>query len=226
MTLTALQRERALSLRSAGVNVRDIARQVDAGYGTVRYFLDRNKRSATPFIARVWDIETTNLKADIGILLVAAFLDLNDGTVESRTIDDFEGTVSQRERQLARWAREQYVQADLLIGHNSLAFDKNFLNGVVARHNLEPLPLRVHADTYLIARYGLKGLMGYSLSNLADVFGVGVKDLPSKNDWREANAGDPDSIKRLRHRCICDVVVTAAVWNRLKGYWAQWKGAR
>ena len=45
-----------------------------------------------PYITQVWDIETTDFKADIGTLMVSSFLDLHNGVPNSRTVHDFEGT--------------------------------------------------------------------------------------------------------------------------------------
>lgn len=178
---------------------------------------------------KVWDLETTSLKADIGSLLVAAFLDVDksSGGLVSRTINDFDGTWEDKEEQLLMWTLEQIHDADILVGHNTKAFDRNFLNGVEFRHGLQPRSPVLHVDTYLVARYGVKGLFqSCSLSNIADVIGVGEKDRPAKGDWRKAISGDPESMERLRVRCEEDVKLNAAVWARLKPYWLLWRARR
>jgi len=176
---------------------------------------------------KVWDIETTGLKADISSLLVSAFLDTQTGIIDSMTILDFDGDWDDKERQLYFWTREQMLETDMLIGHNTKAFDRNFMNGLTFRMNASPIPERYHLDTYLIARYGAKGIFqSNSLSNLGDVLGVGEKDKPNKEDWRLANSGDPVAMQRLRQRCEEDCRLNAAVWARLKPYWLLWQCKR
>ena len=175
----------------------------------------------------VWDLETTDFQADIGNLMVSSFLDLANGVPNSRTVLDFKGTLPQREKQLAVWTTEQIRQADVIIGHNVKAFDRNFLSGVCARHDLPQVPKRTYLDTMLIARHGLKGKIRASMANLADVLGLPIpKDSPSKNDWRLYIGGDPDAIARITERCELDVIVNALLWDKLKRYYYEWKGER
>lgn len=101
-----------------------------------------------------------------------------------------------------------------MIGQNSLAFDRWFLNGVLFRHELGSIPRRIHIDTYQTAK-GRLG-MGASMANLLDMAKLGTKDAPSKHDWREANIGDPEAVARIRERCEKDVIATAKLWQKLK----------
>jgi DNA polymerase III epsilon subunit-like protein len=135
--------------------------------------------------------------------------------------------IADAERQLIEEVLALYSSASILIGHNSKAFDRNFLNGVCARHDLPAPPPRFHIDTYHVARYGLKGIyQSVSLDNLADILHVGVKDRPSKHDWREASIRDEEALERIRERCESDVRLTAAVWSKLMPYWVLWRGDR
>ncbi len=229
--LTAEQRAEIDHLQDQkGWGRRKIARSLGIGEKAVRYYCERRDADSypdpVPLRSVVWDLETTNLKADIGTLMVAGFLDLITGEVTVRTIMDFEGTtIEEREGLLACWASSQFCLADILIGHNSLGFDRNFLNGVCGRHGLEPLPKRLHIDTLQVARHGFKGLMqSNSLENLGDFFKVGVKNKPSKHDWRLANLTDPDAISRITERNVSDLFLTAAVWSKLLPHWQRWRG--
>jgi hypothetical protein len=239
-TLTKAQRGRVLDLHRTGLSARKIAQEVDLPYGRVRRYLEHLGSihtinewgvSLAPTTrlwptTLVWDIETTNLRSDIGALIVVAFLNLGTGEEEVRTIYDFKGSRAEREKQLVEWASERYASADILIGHNSQAFDKNFMNGVRARHGLEHLPPRFHIDTYQVARNGFKGLLqSYSMENLADFFRLPIqKDKPSKHDWRQANLLDEESVSRIATRCVEDVRVNALLWEKMRPYWQRWKG--
>jgi len=178
-----------------------------------------------PFRVGVWDLEVSHLRSDLGTLIVSAFLDYHTGEIECKTILDFGGG-EDAEKLLLEWTVEQYHSYDILIGQNSKAFDKNFLNGVLARYSLPFLRARFHIDTYEVARYGMKGLLSSSsLDGLAQFFGVDEqKDKPNKSDWRRAFALDEKSVKRIAERCISDVRVTALIFDKLKPYWHKWKG--
>lgn len=169
----------------------------------------------------VVDLETTAFKSDIGTLIVASFGLLDEsGNVVQLSTEDIQsigkGTVAQRERKLALWARDMWEQADVIIGQNHKAFDQKFLQGVMLRHKIDHgiLPRRILIDTYQVGK-GNFG-MGMGMSNVVDVLGIGKKDAPEKGDWREANHGDADAIARVRKRCESDVRMTADMWRELK----------
>lgn len=165
----------------------------------------------------IWDLECSNLRSDIGTLLVASFADLDaEGRVVRMRTQDINSAGG--EKNLVKFVHDQVSGADILIGHNSVAFDRNYVNGVLTRHKMKRLPTRWHLDTMHIAK-GKLLWQSVSLENLADVLGVGKKDKPSKNDWREANILDEAALKRLRTRCEADVRVTGAVFVALKDLW-------
>jgi DNA polymerase III epsilon subunit-like protein len=171
--------------------------------------------------AYVWDLETTNLRSDIGAIIVASFGELNaNGRVmkmHTATINDFD-----TETEFVQWVVDRYSKADILIGHNSKAFDRNFLSGVMFRLGLGARPRRIHLDTMQVAK-GMQ-FQSVSLSNLADILAVGHKDKPAKDDWREANMLNAAAIARLVKRCESDVRITAKVWNKLKPRYMESKG--
>ena len=173
----------------------------------------------------VFDLETSNLRSDIGSLRVACFAELNsDGTIkdiQTRDVLEMHG-----EKNLAEWISHRVEESAILIGHNADAFDKNFLNGVLIRWGLPKLPKRYYIDTLMVARYGMKGLLqSCSLENLADYFRLPIqKDHPSKHDWRGANDMESEPLSRIRKRCISDVKITVLLWDKLKPYWFDWRG--
>lgn len=169
----------------------------------------------------VVDLETTDLKADIGTLIVACFGELNsEGKIvkmHSRTIGDMAGkTVAQRELNLVLWTIEKWEEADVIIGQNHKAFDQKFLQGVMLRHGINNgiLAPRILIDTYQTGKGSFD--MSMSMANLVDILGIGSKDAPEKSQWREANHGDPKAMERIKQRCISDVRMTAEIWNKLK----------
>lgn len=166
----------------------------------------------------VWDIETTDFKSDIGRLTVSSFYFPDEGRLETRTFRDFEDG----ERGLAVWTRDMLESVDFIIGHNVKAFDRNFLSGVLARHDAGMIPRRGWWDTYLIGRHGLKGNLGVSMKNLADVFELGDgKYQPSKNDWRDVLV-DPDALEEIAKRCEEDVKLNWLIFLKLKPFMHRW----
>jgi len=223
--------------------LRLIADQEGISYGRARYidtkynrpddldseFLGDTVRTFTPVRSFVWDLETTNLNTFMGQLTVASFLDLADGSIDTRTLFDFEGTGPEKEVALLLWVVKKMGDADILIGHNTLGFDTGFLRGRLAIHGLGStvqLPRRQHWDTYQIARHGFKGKpQGYSLENLLDFFRVPMqKDKPSKHDWAASIILDEEAIQRIAERCKADVTANALLWEHLRPYFHLWKG--
>jgi hypothetical protein len=233
-TLNNAQKAHVLNLRATGLGGRAIATSIGVPYGRVRRFLEaQHPQTETPtglapgkatFRALVWDLECTNLKSDLGLLLCAAFLDLGDGSVVSRTIDDF-GPREGGEHGLVLWVKSMVEAGDALIGHNATGFDKNFVNGVLARYDETPLPRRYHIDTYQVARHGWTGLpSSYSLRNLTNFFHLAeLKESLDKDEWRCALA-DPEAMRALRLHCEADVRTCALLWQRLKPAFFSWRG--
>lgn len=236
--------EQILQLMDEGKGLRAVAEELGVTYGKVRWELQKHNNAvaaqpttqdsapndalaAQPFIVYVWDLETTNLNTFFGKLTVASFLDLNTNVIVTSTLNDYEGSVAERETQLIAWVLWRIEEADVLIGHNTLAFDVSFLRGRMAANGFKSLiPKRIHYDTYQIARFGFKGRpQGYSLENLADFFRLPIqKDKPSKHDWADSVILDDEAIDRIALRCEADVRVNALVWDRLRPYMNQWKG--
>jgi DNA polymerase elongation subunit (family B) len=214
-----------------GWGYKRIADALEVTYAAVRWYVEAEgaKQYPDPMPLRtvVWDLETSNLKTDMGTLLVASFLDISRDEIETVHIecDQEHGNIAAREKRLIQQVLGMYVNCDVLIGHNTLTFDVPFLRGCAARYGLGTLPPRFHIDSYQVARHGLKAqLQSYSLDNLGDFFGVGVKNRPSKHEWRGAGLLDEPSILSLVARCEADVRLNAAVWDCLKPYWFTWRG--
>jgi len=207
------------------------ARYLDKKYNNPIFEEDYHGESITEFSpvrAFVWDLETTGLNTFMGQLTVASFLDLADGSIDTRTLFDFDGDGPAKELGLLLWTVSKFEEADILIGHNTIGFDTGILRGRLAIHGRSDvlLPKRQHWDTYQIARHGFKGRpQGYSLENLADFFRLPVqKDKPSKHDWAASIILDEEAILRIAERCEADVIVNALLWEALRPYLHQWKG--
>ena len=176
----------------------------------------------------VMDLETTGFKSDIGTLIVACFAELdstgNLRKMQTRTVNDYEGTVNQREKQLCQWTVDQWQGADVIIGQYHSVFDQKFLQGVMLRHKIQHgiLEPRILIDLVMVGR-GSFG-MSMAMANVLDVLGLGKKDAPNKADWREANHGDDASLRRIAERCKSDVRNTAKIWEEFKPLYFRKRG--
>ena len=155
----------------------------------------------------ILDLECTGLKADVHTLLVASFGVIEGDKlkkIKTRTILDFKGENNEKEYKLLKWTRKQFNDADVLIGHNSIAFDRNFLNGVSLREGLGYLPRKIHIDLFQTLK-GRHKFSSLKLEAIADMLGVGEKDKPERKDWREGSILTPEAVERLKERCEEDV---------------------
>ena len=179
------------------------------------------------FKAYVWDLETTDLNTFMGRTIVASFLDLDTGEIETRTLPEYKKSVEESEKALLRWVIDRMEEADVLIGHNTLGFDVPFVRGRAAALNLgRTPPKRTHIDTMLVARYGFKGRpQGASMENLADFFKLDTqKYKPSKHDWAASRHLDHAAIAEIAQRCEEDVRCNAELWYKLRPYYHDWRG--
>ena len=221
MPLSEEEQRRVQELAADGMGRRSIAAKLDLSERMVRDYLEALPAPTLyPIKVRVWDLETTDFKADIGEIRVASFFDLNTGVMYTRTHRDFDSEV-----EFVEWIISMMNESDVLVGHNSLAFDKPYVTGVAARLGLGKPEKRIHWDTYLIARYGWKANIGYSLENIADHLGLSrTKSKPSKHKWRELITDRADDLSEIVERCESDCLITAEVFDYLKPYLFEWKG--
>lgn len=221
--------------------LRLIAEMLGETYGRIRYVDDKynvvpdeyhvpvglNTVEIQPIRTFTWDLETTALDTFFGHLIVASFLDMADGQIYTRSVNDFEGNATEKEAQLLMWTLDMLEYGDVFIGHNTIGFDLGFLRGRLALHGIDrDIKPRQHWDTYQIAKNGFKGRpQGYSLENLLDFFRVPVqKDKPSKHDWAGSVVLDEDAIDRITIRCEADVVGNALLWPHLRTAQHKWRG--
>ena len=163
-----------------------------------------------------WDIETTNLKADIGRILCAVIYD--------PVIDDF--TVFRNDRiskvladdsTLAVKLRDELETYAMTGGWHIKGFDIPFLNTRLAKARQQPLR-RHHVVDGLWSMKGWRGLMPRNgkLATAAEFF-----DLPERKPsvdvdvWAEAMMGSKEAMDELVDRCKADAKITSQVIDEL-----------
>ena len=107
-------------------------------------------------------------------------------------------------------------EADILVGHNSDAFDIKKFNTRAIAYDLPPLAQKTQIDTLKIARKYFK-FTSNRLSFLADFLNVpqGKDESP---DWSKCLAGCPDELRYMRKYNKQDVYVTEAIYDKLMAW--------
>lgn len=106
-------------------------------------------------------------------------------------------------------------EADVLIGHNSDAFDFKKFNTRAIIYGLPPISPKRSIDTLKIARKYFR-FTSNKLKYIAQVLGLDAKD--ESPDWEKILEGDAEELRYMRDYNKQDVIVTEQVYERLKAY--------
>jgi DNA polymerase elongation subunit (family B) len=120
------------------------------------------------------------------------------GKIETVAVNDFKTYKKdfRDDRGVVKRLHEVISQADLIVGHNSDAFDIKKINYKFIKYGLEPLDMPPTADTLKAAKKYAKSSSN-KLYYLAKEFGVSMKiDLPS-SIMHAADNGCEKSLKKL-----------------------------
>lgn len=112
---------------------------------------------------------------------------------------------------------EVLKEADVLVGHNSDAFDLKKFNTRAVIYGLPPLHIKPSqtVDTLKIARKYFK-FTSNTLAYIANYLGVEAKD--QSPNWRSVMEGCDEELRYMRDYNKQDVLVTEQVYDILKGY--------
>jgi len=119
------------------------------------------------------------------------------------------------DEKIVRQTHKVLSSADMLIGHNSDAFDYKKFNTRAVYHGLPPISPKLSVDTLKMARKYFK-FTSNKLSYLAKFLGVTLKgDSP---DWELIKAGDRAEIKKMREYNALDCITTKEVYLKLRSF--------
>lgn len=167
------------------------------------------------------DIEASDLKSNVGIMLSWAIKD-KDGGVEWDAITREEAIDwDEQDRRIAESLAEALTGYDMLCGWYSTNFDIPAIRTRMEWWEIDnPLEYgdRIHYDLYYTARSKLN-LHSNRLESVANFFGIEMeyKDL-TPYDWKKARLGYPDAIDYIVKHNIEDVEVTEQVFHKLKRF--------
>ena len=164
-----------------------------------------------------WDIESSNLNADYGMVLCVGFKTIGSGKAEVISIDDYEGSLFQREKQLLKDVTKRLLEAECWLTWFGTYFDIPFVNSRLLYHRLPVLPANFsHIDGWRTAKNRLK-LRNNRLLTVQDFLGLATeKDAVKGPTWIKALAGDKASLRYVIEHCRKDVKVLEEAYLLLR----------
>lgn len=169
-----------------------------------------------------WDLETTNLAANIGFIVCASVRDVYSGQVWTYRIDrtkPFKRGNVWDDAEVVRSLSSKLAEADVWLTHyGSLKkFDLPFLQTRMLVHGIEALPPIPMIDTHTVAKGQLK-LHSNRLATLLSILGKDPKTSLDFTIWTKASGGHKPSIQYIVEHCERDVNALAEVYLELRPY--------
>jgi len=169
-----------------------------------------------------FDIETTHLKANFGIILVWCIKPQGKKEIDEAVITREELLEGMDDKRIIEELLKTFEKYDILYTHygSHYRFDIPFVKTRALTHNLGKLLPRASdlfiRDTYPIARRHLK-LHSNRLDSIADMLGIKTKKSRLEPSiWRKAALGDPKSLEYILDHCRRDVRILEKVHKKLK----------
>jgi len=166
----------------------------------------------------LFDIETTNLKADFGNMLCIGYKWYGKPRVYVPSIMDYEGwesDVTDDSSLVADFLRV-YEEADMVVSYFGKGFDNKFLNAKLLEYQLGILPNTPHVDLYFTVKANL-ALSRKSLQNVGYHLSLSNEKTPVEGKiWRQAQVGKPSAIKYVIKHCRADVLILEEAYTRLR----------
>ena len=178
---------------------------------------ERCWRHLGPSIA-YFDLETTDLKPEFGLILCCAVLTYPSGEWNVFSILDEERNEDGElvDIQTAVEIRDCLEQHDIIVGWNSKGFDVPFLNTRLDLRGERKLHTHLHIDPMYCYRgwHGVKPSSS-SLKSVLEFYDAPFQKLEiPKKVWQSAKNGSRNAIKKLVDRSKSDVEGTAWVTSR------------
>lgn len=165
----------------------------------------------------VFDLETTNLKGDVGRLLVGSVYSYPAGTITTFRQDEMPRTKSMADDgALAIAIRDFLEEHHMLVGWHSKGFDVPFLNTRLLQNGARRLRGMLHLDPMYHYR-GWHGVRPRSskLATVAEFYDLPERKMPADVQvWVKAQGGDKEAMDILCDRCESDVRVLAEITAR------------
>lgn len=170
------------------------------------------------------DLETTDLKAMMGLLLCGSFQQIvppeYEG-IEAYTIFDADQPKGNAnpDKALAIALRDEMEKYDMIVTWNGKMFDIPFLNARLLKHKERPVRVKFHFDAMYQAGYSANRIGSKKLVNVQKFLDcVEAKTDIDWDVWKLAILGDDAALAQVIEHCEQDVKVLAEVYWRLLPY--------
>lgn len=175
-----------------------------------------------PISSASFDIETTNLNADFGVILCGVIIPHTESAEpEIFRLDElWEGWDRRRsyDRPVVVKLVERLRDFDILCAHNGTRFDVPFIRTRLARWGLPTLKDIKLVDPCLLARNKFK-FSWNSLDKIAEFLGCSSKTPVQGEQWiKAALDGDRRAMNYIVHHCVEDVRTLNSIVSKMKDY--------
>ncbi len=167
------------------------------------------------------DIETTNLRGNMGRITVACVKPVGMETLILR-MDNYDAPLWD-DSLLVKDLRDTLAKCARVVTWFGARFDTKFIRTRSVLQNLhhDVVGFR-HLDLYDTSRRELL-MTSHKLKTLVNTFGAGQKPEPREETWRRAMFGDKRSLDEIANRCVEDVRQLECVYLQLEPYIQSWK---
>lgn len=153
------------------------------------------------------DIETSNLKANFGIVLCWCILDeqgnlYEDWMTKEDVVNDIE------DKRVIETCIDTILKFDRVVGHYSTYFDIPFLRtrALIQGVKFPPTGTLYHTDTWKMAKKSLCLHSNRQAVVAESLYGSTVKTRISHPDWRKAMLGNAAAMAEVVDHCEKDVI--------------------
>lgn len=172
----------------------------------------------------VFDIETSDLEADRGVILCAVIKSSKREEPLILRIDETDRKSWKRglrghDRNLVRAIADELEDHDVLVAHNGMWFDLPFVRTRQLRWGQKRLPDMKVVDPFQVARRKFR-LKSNGLGRIADYVGIKERKTPlDMSVWADAILnGTKASLDLIVEHCVADVEVLDGVLGFVKPY--------
>lgn len=164
-----------------------------------------------------FDLETSNLNANVGTILTAAWKFLDNKKVHCVSIDQFNSFKKDptNDKEVTKAVANALMESDIICGWYSARFDFPYLQSRLLFHGLKPLPKMPHIDLWRTAKYELK-LTSNRLASVSDFLDLDDKTPIKFREWLKAMAGNKKSIQYIRQHNIQDILVLEQAYLKMR----------
>ena len=167
-----------------------------------------------------FDIETSNLNANFGIVLCAVIKPWEGEKLTVLRIDEIEGDIRSDDSKVVEAIITELNKYTILIAHNGIKFDRTFLNTRATKWGLPLLNPRGNMiDPVILARKYLR--MSYNgLDTIAQYLLTEHQKTPVMGHlWLKAVIDrDAEAMQEIVQHCVEDVLVLEEVMMKLVPY--------